>query len=356
MLMSNEESNKIKPINRTEFLRKIHLDAQNFRGLGYMYSLRNQVDSAEYFYLKSYELYNGIHFSAYERKEILGDLGELYLANGKPEKAIIYARRSLSFKNKDTNLELRTTAYKILYQSYMNLGKIDSSRYYSQFFTRFNDSMLTVKESNANQTLRKIAKRSKEKYDTDVQKIIWISLVGFASILLVFTILYWIHTIRTKEKYRQLIKKLKKQESDSEAKANDETIFKQAQMTDEAAAILLKKLQKFEQSKKFLNLSISIISLAADLGTNTKYLSKIINTHKKKNFNNYINSLRINYITQELYNNPKIRKYKIAILAEMSGFASREVFTSVFKKETDMSPSYFIKNLDKETKEIKSID
>lgn len=356
MIMSIKESNRIKPANQAELQRKNHLDAQNFRGLGYMYNMRRQIDSAEYFYLKSYELYNGINFSAYERKEILADLGEFYLSEGKPEKAIISAKRSLSFKNIDTNLELQTTAYEILYQSYMNLGKIDSSKYYSQLFTKLNDSLLTVKERNANQTLKNLTKKSEEKYDTDLKKIIWISLAGLVSVSLIFIFFYRRNQIKTRKKYQLFIEKLKKQESITEKKSSDEMVLKQTQIADETTGILLKKLEKFEQSKKFLNPNISIASLATDLDTNTKYLSQIINTHKKKNFNNYINSLRIGYITQELYNNPKIRKYKIASLAEMSGFASREVFTSIFKKETDMNPSYFIKNLEEGTMEVKRTD
>lgn len=351
MIRSIKESDKIKPANKDELLRKRHLDAQNFRGLGYMYDMRNQIDSAEYFYLKAYENYDGIDFSAYERKEILADLGQLYLSAGKPEKAVVFAKRSLLSQNPDTNLALQTTAYEILYQSYLNLGKIDSSKYYSELFTRFNDSLLILNEQKTNQAFQNLSGKTKEKYNTDLMWIIWASVVGLGVMSLVYGYLY-----RQKQsKALLLIEKLKKQKATASSRImNDEST--ETAMTDETTEVLLKKLKKFEESKNFLNSNISVASLATDLNTNTKYLSQIINTHKKKNFNNYINALRIDYIMQELYDNPKIRKYKIAVLAEMSGFASREVFTSIFKKETDMPPSYFIKNLDKETGEIKGSD
>jgi YesN/AraC family two-component response regulator len=52
--------------------------------------------------------------------------------------------------------------------------------------------------------------------------------------------------------------------------------------------------------------------LAAQLNTNTKYLSEAIKNNRSQNFNNYINNLRINYIVHKLYNDPKYREYKIS--------------------------------------------
>lgn len=114
---------------------------------------------------------------------------------------------------------------------------------------------------------------------------------------------------------------------------------------------LILKLKKFEQSQKFLRQDISLTYLASSLNNNTRYLSEVIKKHKVKNFNNYINGLRIHYITEMLYKNPQYREYKISYLAEACGFASREVFGVIFKKETGMTPSYFISKLKRENDE-----
>jgi YesN/AraC family two-component response regulator len=97
---------------------------------------------------------------------------------------------------------------------------------------------------------------------------------------------------------------------------------------------------------------MSLPVLAAQFNTNTKYLSNIINEYKGKNFNNYINGLRINYIMKLLYEKPEYRGYKTSYLAECCGFSSRIVFTTVFKKETGITPSYFINTLKNEEKTI----
>jgi AraC-like DNA-binding protein len=82
--------------------------------------------------------------------------------------------------------------------------------------------------------------------------------------------------------------------------------------------------------------------MALQFETNTKYLSELINAHKQKNFNTYINELRVNYITDKLKNDPQYLQYKISYLAKESGFSSHSVFATVFKSVTGISPTTFI--------------
>lgn len=116
-------------------------------------------------------------------------------------------------------------------------------------------------------------------------------------------------------------------------------------MTSETEERILFRLGDFENSILFTRKKISLSFLAAYCGTNTKYLSYIINTCRKKDFNNYINELRIKYIIGKLKNKPQYRKYKVATLAEEAGFSSPNKFAAVFKKEVKMTPSCYIKYL-----------
>lgn len=116
-------------------------------------------------------------------------------------------------------------------------------------------------------------------------------------------------------------------------------------MTSFTEEKLLKNLEDFESTDLYLKNDMSLPSLASYCKTNTKYLSRIINIHKGMDFNNYINTLRINFIIEKLNNNPEYRKYKIAALADETGFSSQNKFATVFKKVTSISPSVFIKYL-----------
>ena len=109
--------------------------------------------------------------------------------------------------------------------------------------------------------------------------------------------------------------------------------------------ILISKIDEFESNNGFLKKNLTLDSLAKEFQTNRDYLSKLINELKSKNFSQYLNELRINFIVEELKSNNRIRKHTIAAIAEDIGYNNSESFTNAFKKITGTLPSYFIKAL-----------
>lgn len=109
--------------------------------------------------------------------------------------------------------------------------------------------------------------------------------------------------------------------------------------------ILLSKLLDFENNEDYLNPKISLSFLAESLETNSKYLSEVINKHKNKNFNSYVNELRINYIITKLKYHPKYRQYKSTYLATECGYSSRTSFATIFKTISGKSLTDYIENL-----------
>ncbi|RQP13732.1 MAG: AraC family transcriptional regulator [Chryseobacterium sp.] len=115
-----------------------------------------------------------------------------------------------------------------------------------------------------------------------------------------------------------------------------------AALPKETETLILQKLNDFESSEQFMQKNMSLSTLATYLDVNPKYLSETINRTKGKNFNAYINELRINRIAFLLKNSPEYRNYKISYLAEHSGFSSHSAFATVFKSVTGMTPNAFI--------------
>ncbi|MBL7705316.1 MAG: helix-turn-helix domain-containing protein [Taibaiella sp.] len=118
---------------------------------------------------------------------------------------------------------------------------------------------------------------------------------------------------------------------------------------EETMRKILNHLQEFEAGTLFTNRNISLSYLAGHINTNTKYLSRAINLHKQKDFNGYINELRINYIIECLRKDAVWRKYKISTLADEAGFSSHSKFAAIFKSVTGISPSVFIQYLEEES-------
>jgi len=124
--------------------------------------------------------------------------------------------------------------------------------------------------------------------------------------------------------------------------------IKKVKTVPEATVVkVLTKMKAFEEDKKFLSKNVTLNSVAKTLGTNSNYLSKIINTHKQKNFSAYITDLRIDYVIEALKTQSKLREYTIKAIAFEVGFKNAESFTIAFHKQTKLYPSYFIKELQK---------
>ncbi|MBO6183798.1 MAG: helix-turn-helix domain-containing protein, partial [Chryseobacterium sp.] len=106
---------------------------------------------------------------------------------------------------------------------------------------------------------------------------------------------------------------------------------------------LLLKLDNFEKKCEFVENGLTLNKLAIKFNTNSNYLSQVINEYKEVNFNRYLSELRINYITNKLYNDKVFLSYKIETLAEKCGIASRTNFSNLFQEINGIRPIDFIK-------------
>ena len=106
---------------------------------------------------------------------------------------------------------------------------------------------------------------------------------------------------------------------------------------------ILQQLEKFEEELKFTDNQMSLRLLSEEFNTNIPYLSKIINVYKGKNFNYYINDLRIDYIIELLKNDATYLNYDIKNLATLAGFTNAVNFSDNFQRKFEIKPSYFIK-------------
>ena len=61
--------------------------------------------------------------------------------------------------------------------------------------------------------------------------------------------------------------------------------------------------------------------------------------------------MRINYITQKLYNDREYLKYTVETLAEKCGMASRQNFSDLFQEINGIRPTDFVKQRKKELEE-----
>lgn len=93
----------------------------------------------------------------------------------------------------------------------------------------------------------------------------------------------------------------------------------------------------------YLNPDLSLRSLAKELDIHPNQLSWLLNESIGKNFNAYINHYRVKEF-KRLAKDPSKAHITVIGLAYESGFNSKTVFNTYFKKETGLTPKQFVKN------------
>ncbi|KAF2520132.1 helix-turn-helix domain-containing protein [Flavobacterium salilacus subsp. salilacus] len=301
----------------------------------------NEPDSAEIYLNKALivndTLYPNLKYLIYN------DLSEAYTAKGSYRRAIDTLQVML--KDKNFNIpELQSSVYLKLSSNYKAIGDMSNYALYNEKYLTLTP-LVKSEDLNAINTVFNaeqyeiISESRKESY----------LFIGGALLAIVASGIYIFILYRKKKKeqsiYKSIIDNLESRLIIPLTNVVEPETVPESHLSimPSVEQDILNKLKQFENSTRFTNAKLTIATLAVQFKTNTSYLSEIINREKGKNFNAYINGLRINYICSLIHSNPEYLNYKISYLAETCGFSSHSAFATVFKSITGISPSAFLK-------------
>jgi AraC-like DNA-binding protein len=98
--------------------------------------------------------------------------------------------------------------------------------------------------------------------------------------------------------------------------------------------------------KKYKEKDYSAKKLAEELGTNTRYISAVVNVKFHMNYTSFVNKFRIEEAMAILVDR-RYQKLRIEEVSDMVGFSNRQSFYASFFKVMNMTPrEYRIKHLD----------
>lgn len=123
---------------------------------------------------------------------------------------------------------------------------------------------------------------------------------------------------------------------------NDNTKIKGKAADDDWSEIIRAIKMEFEINKKHLNADITIEKLAILIGQPSRFTSYIINNHFGMNFNQLINSYRINEAITKLENG-YLKEFTVDALWADVGFSNRTTFYKKFKEYTGLTPMEYLK-------------
>lgn len=343
--------------NETSFIsKKYSLIAYSYIILANEYENAGDISLAEDYYLKSLKIHQTKTVPLVERVILLNQLGNFYFGQKKYDQSIKYAEEGLKIEKNASLPQLRRDLFEVLSKSYMESHQTDQSKNYLSLFTALNDSISNSNKKAVNSALNKtISKQEELRLNNSSKQMIIYTLSGV--VFIIFGISFYLYYKKQKQiqTIQKVLAQLKTKQNQPESIVlkgvkpinQEDKEEKLILMPPEAEEKLLEKLADFESANLFLERKVSLPYVAAEIETNTKYLSYIIKKHRGKDFNEYINDLRITYIIKKITDNPVYRQYKINTLAEEAGFSSHSKFATVFKSSIGVSPSEFIKYFDK---------
>ena len=127
----------------------------------------------------------------------------------------------------------------------------------------------------------------------------------------------------------------------NERKMIRESLSKKIKVKKEVSPELFSKINAFVQDEEnYLVPEMSLDFLAKTFNKTASYISHVINKNVGQNFNDYINTLRVEK-SKELLQNPIYNKYTITAIALESGFKSKSSFYTAFRKHAEMTPSEY---------------
>lgn len=99
--------------------------------------------------------------------------------------------------------------------------------------------------------------------------------------------------------------------------------------------------EHFSTRKPFVKPGYTIGNLSEETSIPTYQLSAFINQEYGKNFNEFINDQRVNYLKEIVHSSTEYQQFTLEALGQKVGFQSRTAFISAVKRKTGKTPSDF---------------
>ena len=116
-------------------------------------------------------------------------------------------------------------------------------------------------------------------------------------------------------------------------------------LLDEKRRDYLDRIQEhFAQKQPYLQPGYSLKQLSEEVSIPYSHLSYVINHEYGMNFNELVNSFRVEYV-KKLMQEPGAHTFTLEALAERSGFSSRATFSRAFSRFSGCTPSEFFRNI-----------
>lgn len=121
--------------------------------------------------------------------------------------------------------------------------------------------------------------------------------------------------------------------------------YKKSSLSEEDKKKYIEQILKFMDTEKpYLDYNMKQSDITEKLNISLHHFSEILNTSLQKNFNNFINSYRVEE-AKRMIKNPSYNDYKLISIGYEAGFKSKTSFNRAFKNMVGVTPSEYKSNV-----------
>ena len=323
-----------------------------------LYQKSKAYDSAYYYFrlsLDEAKKNNKIEKEA----ELLSDLGKLFFEVNKTDSALFYI-------NLSNTMAVGNDFLRILAENHLTLFKIEEAKgntinalEHFKNYAHLKDSVFNAEnfgDINQLQQLYEVSKMNQQIEQLVVEQQIKERTIYYQTLIQIFSLIVlllvsivllsvFLQKKKLNSAYKTLFEKNLEIMNLQERSSNK---YKKSALTYAMQNKLLNRiLTLMEDTATICDAKFSVDKLAELVQSNQTYVSQVINTIIKKNFRSFLNSYRIRE-AQRLFSEPDAAKYTIEAVALRTGFNSRNAFHDAFKEITGVSPSFYLKSMQRQ--------
>lgn len=285
----------------------------------------------------------------------LSEIGNLYILMGENKAAIAMGDTCKAMAERIGSGELLTNAYKMLADGYSHDARPDSARKYRDLFFALNDSVYNTKKFyDARHKLDEYEGRMNMQQITSLNNRISSQLyiiIGACAFLIILAVLAAVIIIKNRQllqTQRLLIDKNKELEKQDEENQSLLAMYlkergqSSVRLSDNDAKELLRRINSIMTDEATIaNPDFSLQMLADAVGSNTRYVSWVINENHHKTFKQLLNELRIRNACHRLADQKSYGRYTMQAIYEDVGYTNAASFNRAFKKIYGMTPTEY---------------
>lgn len=334
----------------------------------YISMAENNIQMAEYYFRKTTEFAIERNMPTLYAIGPMVEVGKLYMQKGDTKSALECFRTAQDSIMHMKSKEQLINVYHELADIYGKIGEKDSARKYRSLYLAFSDSVFNMQQFNvANSKLFEYEnKQTKQRIDSLVSRsnMQLVVIAVFVVMVVCLTLLYIALRRKTRsllDAQRMLVSKNEElMQNDRQSKQLLEQYVNMASRQTSATASTPSQPSvnlDEEQRNRLLNSITTVMNdvetisrsdfnlqiLADMVGSNTKYVSWIINDTYKKNFKTLLNEHRIREACRRLSDSEHYGNMTIQAIYEELGYNSAASFIQSFKKVNGMTPSMYQK-------------